>query len=285
MRNVLAYPKHALSSLFIFTLFIVSCTKNPPVQPPPPPEDPNATGTLQASDGSCMPATVHGVWRTNVNFTDSNYVEIDVNVTKRGNYHIYTDTVLGVSFSDTGHFDTAGVRRVRLKATGLLKTSGPTVFIAMWNGGSSCGFTINVTQGPLPDNSWVLTVGGKTYSGTGHALVGGGGADYTYDFTGVSSSSSDTTVIFRVRMPYSLHTPVLGTYYTSNPGARFFMEALGVPFITATGTGGPVLTIALLNNDILANGDQQTDGTIKGTATDANGNVVQVDGKFRAGAE
>src|SRR5437762_139637 len=66
--------------------------------------------------GDCLPKTVAGAYVVGTALTGtSNYIDVQVNVTKTGTFTIYTDTVNGMYFRVSGIFTTLGLNTVRLK--------------------------------------------------------------------------------------------------------------------------------------------------------------------------
>ncbi len=106
------YLLTAFLGLFLLTFFN-SCQKEVSVEIGLP-----ARGSLQGDGGDCLPKTVAGTYMAGRAFTDSNFVEVTVNVLIAGPYTIATDTLNGYSFKATGTFAGAGVNTVRLKGNG-----------------------------------------------------------------------------------------------------------------------------------------------------------------------
>lgn len=246
----------------------------------------SAQGSLQGSDGFCLPGTVHGAWYAGVTpGADTNYVDIGVNVSRTGSYRISSDTVNGVVFSGSGSFTSTGLQTIRLNASGTFSVVGMANFNITFDG-TACGFTVNVTERPLTDNTWRGTFGGRTYRGSASVVVTFFGGDNAFDLKGVYALSPDTTLSFRVRMPQRSDGfgVTLGTYFSSNPGAHFFLQANGVSFLTAQGTGPAVITFQFTNAFWYPNGADMYEGTFSGKCLDVNGNLVEIkDGAFRAG--
>ncbi|HEY8970583.1 MAG TPA: hypothetical protein VIM64_15865 [Puia sp.] len=280
-----AYPRHSVYAALLFLISFVfnNCTKShPPTGSQP------AQGSLQSGDGNCLPGTVHGTWVAGVTPSgDTNYVDIGVNVSRAGHYRIVSDAVNGVTFSDSGSFTSTGVQNVRLKPSGTFTSIGVAAFTITFDS-STCGFAVDVKSTPLPDNTWRGTFGGRTYYGSAKVTAIGFGGDNAFDLNGVYAAGSDTTLSFRVRMPLRSDGffVTLGTYSSSSPGNYFYLQAKGVPFLSAQGTGAATVTIAVTSAFWYPNGADMYEGSFSGTCLDANGNLVQVkDGVFRAGEE
>ena len=105
-----------------------------------------AVGTLKDTLGDCQPIVINGSYYADSTLKDSNYVTVEVNVISAGAYNIYSDTVSGFSFRDSGYFATPGVKTVKLKGRGRPIAAGPEDFIVTF-GNSFCFFSIQVLPG------------------------------------------------------------------------------------------------------------------------------------------
>ena len=123
-----------------------------------------AAGELVDSLGLCKNAEVKGSYQvdTALNST-TNYVSIKVNFTSQGKYKIYSDTVNGMWFIDSGFTVSIGAAVIKLKGYGtpiLPKTSD----FALIFGNNLCNFSITATgTGGTGGGSG----GGGTNTGTG----------------------------------------------------------------------------------------------------------------------
>src|SRR5215510_4845938 len=82
-------------------------------------------GTLQDDgSGDCLPKSVAGAYVAGTPLNATNYIEVQVDVTKAGNYTIYTDTVNGMYFRGVGVFSSTGLVTVQLKGYGSPTTPG-----------------------------------------------------------------------------------------------------------------------------------------------------------------
>jgi hypothetical protein len=284
MKKISSSLRDGLYVIVLFSfIFLVldSCKKSHP------PGGRAAQGTLQGVDGNCLPGTVHGTWYAGVNAGgDTNYVEIGVDVSRTGSYRITSNAQNGVIFSDSGQFTSTGLQTVRLKASGAFTVVGIANFSITFDS-SACGFSVNVKAPPLTDNTWRCTFGGRTYWGSASAIVTFFTGDNAFDLNGTYALSSDTTLSFRERMPQRSDGfgVTLGTYLSSSPGAHFFLQANGVPFLRAQPGLSQVMTIVVTGVFYAPNGAAQYEGTFSGTCVDENGGTIEIrDGAFRAGA-
>jgi hypothetical protein len=123
-----------------------------------------ATGELVDSLGACKAPTIVGNYLVDTALVPTtNYVVINVNFTSQGKYKIYSDTVNGMWFTDSGFAVSTGTTTIKLKGYGtpiLPKTSD----FALFFGNNMCTFSITSTTS--------TTGGGSTGGGTGS------GSDY-----------------------------------------------------------------------------------------------------------
>lgn len=100
-----------------------------------------AQGSLTDSSGNCKDAAIMGEYVIDQPLTDSNYVIIKVNFTLQGKYKIYSDTVNGMWFIDSGFALTTGARTVKLKGYGKPILPNRADFVLTFNN-SFCGFSV-----------------------------------------------------------------------------------------------------------------------------------------------
>lgn len=130
-----------------------------------------AQGELVDSLGNCKQAEVKGMYSVDTPLViTSNYVNIRVNFTAPGKYKIYTDTVNGMWFLDSGFAISTGVTIVKLKGYGtpiLPKTSD----FALYFNNNLCTFAVAV-------------------NGSGSSSGGGTGGGSKGDYFPTTTSSS-----------------------------------------------------------------------------------------------
>lgn len=103
-----------------------------------------SAGSLKSNmTRDCLPKKVVGTFFEGKDLGDSNYIEVDVNVTSPGPYLIITDTVNGYSFEGTGIFSSTGSNRVKLAGNGKPIAPGNNSFIVVYDT-SSCLIQVNV---------------------------------------------------------------------------------------------------------------------------------------------
>lgn len=114
-----------------------------------------ARGTLLDSLGNCKQIAVNGSYQVDVNLSSANYVQANVNFISTGKYKIYSDTVNGMWFQDSGFVLTSGEQKISIRGYGKPILSKSTDFILNFNG-TGCSFNITVS------------VSGGTAGGTGN---------------------------------------------------------------------------------------------------------------------
>jgi hypothetical protein len=148
-------------------IFFTACKKGHPCD-----TDHAAKGSLQDMEGNCLPGTAHGSWIAGLTpNADSSYVDVTVQVTSPGSYHIVSDSSNGVQFSDSGVFTQTGNQTVRLKPKGIFAAPKLATFNISFDN-SSCGFYVRVDSlPPLTSNRWRFTANGKLYQGYAESHV------------------------------------------------------------------------------------------------------------------
>jgi len=138
-----------------------------------------AEGSLWDSSDNCLPDSVFGTFYTGIQpGADTAYVEIQVNVSVPGSYHISTDLQNGFMFSDSGFFAATGINKVQLKPIGTPILEKPTVFTVSFDS-TVCNFAVHVEDStgkglggvePTPtdstnlsDTAWKFSIGHFSY--------------------------------------------------------------------------------------------------------------------------
>ena len=125
-----------------------------------------AQGELVDSLGNCKTSTIVGVYSVDTPLvTTQNYVLVNVNITAPGKYKVYSDTVNGMWFIDSGFAISTGATIIKLKGYGtpiLPKTSAFTTYF----NNNVCGFSVPVSGS------------GSTGGGTGGSGSTGSNGDY-----------------------------------------------------------------------------------------------------------
>jgi hypothetical protein len=208
----------------IFVFFLHSCQKEISF---------NATvaqGSLQATNGDCLPKTVSGPYTATKALNDSNFIEVSVNVQMAGSYTISTDTVNGFSFKATGTFTNTGVTKVRLKGTGTPAAAGVSNFTVSF-GTTSCLISVTVTSLGTTSNQANFTLLG---SGSGCSFTPEG--NYIKDSTLNNSNRVAVQVNVSTVGIYNITTNAVNGYSFSSTGT---FSTTGPQTVYLQGTGKP----------------------------------------------
>ncbi len=210
------------------TLFFTSCQKEYSAET----TDIPATGSLQKDITSeCLPKTIAGSYVKGKTLNDSNYIDVQINVTTAGVYSIVTDTLNGYAFKGTGFFNDAGLKTIRLNGSGTPLTAGNNLFVVSFDT-SFCLVQIVV----LPAGS-----GGPA----NFTLQGSGAACLNYNVAGnyvknVALTAANTVTI-------GVNVTTIGTYNVITAavnGITFSgsgtLSNTGPQTIVLTGSGTPV---------------------------------------------
>lgn len=130
--------------LFLFVSAFLSCKKETIA---PLLISNTAIYSLVDDSGNCYTPLVQGRFVSSSGLNASNFVYIQVNVTKAGTYSISTNEVNGYRFSGAGSFPITGLQTIALQALGKPVTSGINLHQITSN--SSCSFSVTVF-GPPP---------------------------------------------------------------------------------------------------------------------------------------
>lgn len=193
-----------------------------------------SNGTLKsdAGSGDCLPITIHGDYQSDSALINSNYIDVQVDVTSLGQYEIYSDTINGYFFRGTGRFGMRGLNTVRLYGFGRPSRVGVDAFTIHYkNNTSSCVADIEVVP-RIAINNAVYSLGGAGGSCSGAILNG------TY-VQGLALASNNTLVLnITLTSPgaYSISTPTINGVTFSGSG---FLSA-GATTVTLFGTGTPL---------------------------------------------
>ena len=104
-----------------------------------------AQGELVDSLGNCKSASVVGDYKVDTPISSiTNYVFINVNFTAPGKYYIYSDTVNGMWFLDSGFVISSGPAVIKLKGYGTPILPKTTSFALLFNN-NFCGFSVSIS--------------------------------------------------------------------------------------------------------------------------------------------
>lgn len=216
----------SFTSIFCL-LLIVSCQKEKSFE-----QGRASTGSLQGNFGDCLAKTINGTYTATKSLADTNYIDVDVDVTQTGRYTIYTDTVNGYFFRATGTFSNIGSNTVRLKGFGTPGSSGTDDFIVFFDS-SFCNLSVSVLS-----NSG--TSGGTAV----YSLQGSGGNCMNATPAGTFTQGVALTSTNKITIDVNVTTIGTWNVTTSNVAGISFSGSgtftnTGNQTITLTGSGTP----------------------------------------------
>ena len=187
---------------------------------------PVASGTLGNSSGNCQPASLSGNYFQAVALDSTNTVQLQVTVATTGSYSIQSNTVNGVSFSQTGTFTTTGTQTITLQGSGTPVAAGDQQYTVRF-GTSQCDFKV-------------------TYLATATGVLGGGGGNCTpFSIAGTYQQGVAMNVSNTVQIQVTVSA--VGAYhFTTNSvdGVAFTASGIfvntGTQLVTLTGVGLPL---------------------------------------------
>jgi hypothetical protein len=98
---------------------------------------------LKDSNGNCSQVIVHGVYNKDQQLNDSNYIDVEINISSPGSYNLTTDTVNGYYFNATGTISNTGVVHIKLTGSGK-PVIDDTDFFTIKYDTSFCEFAVTV---------------------------------------------------------------------------------------------------------------------------------------------
>jgi len=214
---------YVLFIVFVF-VFFNSCQRE--LSPDP---TPVSKGSLaKDSNDNCEPIAAAGVYSINQNLSDSNYIEVDVNITSAGSYNITTDTVNGYSFKASGVFTNTGSAHIKLPAFGKPILADTDYFQIRYNE-SFCETSVRVTDTTLQPAVYDLN------SSSGNCM------DDTVYGSYIKGIALDSNAIVKIEVnvvstgTYSITTNVINGYSFSTAGT-FLQTGVQSIYLIATGT-------------------------------------------------
>ena len=191
-----------------------------------------AQGELVDSLGNCKSSTIMGDYKVDTALvTTSNYALINVNFTAQGKYKIYTDTVNGMWFLDSGFAISTGANVIKLKGYGKPILPKTTTFTIYFNN-NVCSFSVSV------NGSAVGSGGGGTGTGSGgDYFPTTTGSSWTYQYIpklGTIDTFRVTVApgqIVRDTLSYAqFGTSLLDTFYFAKDGKGTYYALSSVDF-------------------------------------------------------
>ncbi len=260
-----------------------------------------AGGTIQKdSQNNCTAPVIQGTYYSSRALGDTNYVQIQVNITKVGSYKISTDNQNGFSFADSGYFGATGAQTVKLKGKGTPILPNLTDFTVTFDS-SSCHFTIQVQDGGTidpnkSDTAWQFSDPQGNYHGHIDSafimpITNAGITFYALILSG-STAGKDSAIQISVSLPNQSQTIQPGIPYSLKDGTAAFVfyktpQAQPPTFIytdTLLANNQPQpkadLTVQISSFD---NTSRIVTGTFSGTGVTPTQTTVQfTNGRFKA---
>jgi len=280
MKKSLPALRSMIAALIFAPLLFTACKKGHPT-------DQAAKGSLQDVEGNCLPGTAHGSWIAGLTpNADSSYMDVTVQVTAPGSYHITSDSSNGIQFADSGVFMQTGLQTVRLKPKGIFVTPTLTTFTISFDN-SSCGFLVRVDSlPPLTSNRWRFTANGTLYQGDADSHMWFLPNQYgiILEFNEEVFNTPDTLLVMEILIPFSYIDITLGTYTAS----AFYVTVGPEPVLNGMPTADQRTKINVTLKDVIwppPENRRQIIGTFEGTAVDPRNNeVIRVtNGEFHMG--
>jgi hypothetical protein len=226
-----------LLSLMSILLFFAACQKEKSFETG---SNPSA-GSLQSDIADdCLPKTVAGVYEEGTVLDPAtNYIDVQVVVTKAGSYLIYTDTLNGTYFRANGAFATAGANTVRLIGNGTPANDGIYNFTVTYTA-SECIVPVTVlpTGGAVDA---VLTLDGAPDQCMNYVFAGDyiAGVDMTIANTVVINVNVTTAGIYNISTQLSNGMTFAGAGTLATGAQTITLTASGIP-IAVSSTNFPV---------------------------------------------
>jgi hypothetical protein len=187
-----------------------------------------AEGSLQKdASGNCKPVIIGGTFSKDKDLADTNFITVDVNVTRKGAYSIHTDTINGYWFSASGNFDNSGVISVKIHAHGKPLDVGDDQFTIKFNS--------SICSAKVP----VIEVGLASFSFLGapdrcrNAVVFG---DYVKGVQLTNANTARVEVYVTSPGSYSFSSNVVNGYQFSSSG---YLPNYGNQTLVLTASGSP----------------------------------------------
>lgn len=192
-----------------------------------------STGSLKNQvTGQCLPDKVNGIYTVGKALSDTNYIEVTVNVTQPGFYSITTNAVNGFFFSATGSFSNTGSNIVKLAGSGKPVAQGNNNFAITYDT-SVCNIIVAVepTETTTPA---VFTLQGSPNSCMVDTVFG----NYVENIVLTNTSYVKIGVDVTTRGTYNISTNAVNGYSFSASG---IFGSMGIQTITLTASGTPLL--------------------------------------------
>jgi len=218
--NILKLVK-AAAGLLLVVFLLTKCKKDYSY------EGGTAEFTLLSINGSCTDPIVSGNYIIGSTLSNSNTVQLQVDVTTAGRFSLQTNSRNGFQFSYTGAFSDTGVQTLTLGATGKPDSAGDFIFIPELAPG--CAFTVSVSR-QAQDSGYTLAGGPNACT---HVQISG-----SYE-KNIILTDSNTAVVYANAASagnYTIHTDTVDGFYFFASG--YFNQPGNQP-VTLKSSGTP----------------------------------------------
>jgi len=191
-----------------------------------------ARGSLKKDNvtGECLPNTINGIYRVDTTLNNTNFIDIQVNLTNTGTYDIKSDTINGYSFRGTGTLGINGLNTVRLYGAGKPVAAGTDVFTIKFDS-TSC--QVNVIVIGSSTGVAVFTLEGAPGTCSGAIITG------TYTAGTQLGINNTATITVTVITPGTYTLAAVSSNGLAFSATGFFPNA-GLQAVTLNGVGIPI---------------------------------------------
>ncbi len=183
---------------------------------------------LKDSNDNCSPIIANGVYNKDQRLNDSNYIDVDLNITSPGSYNITTDTVNGYYFNATGTILNTGVVHIKLAGSGKPVIAGTDFFTIKYDT-SFCEFPVTMIDTTVHEASFTFE----------------GAPDICANDTVYGSYINNVTLDTNDKVKMNLNVTAVGNYnistntvngYSFSASGTFLSTGLQAVLLTASGT-------------------------------------------------
>jgi hypothetical protein len=217
MKNSLIY------FVLVASIFFTACQKELNFDFIPTGEQ--ASGTLKATSGSCLPSKVNGTFTKDSLLKASNFIQVTADMITKGNYVIKSDTIAGFYFNGTGTITATGLNTINLAGKGTPTSTGVKTFTVTF-GTSVCKIDVTVGTAAPANAVYTFTCAGTSF----------GSGVYTMGVTVGAQHTVTLNVNVTTPGPYTVNIAVVNGITFSGSGT---FTAMGNAPLTLTATGMP----------------------------------------------
>jgi hypothetical protein len=217
-----------------------------------------STGVLGDSSGNCKPVVLSGTYTQGVAMTAANTARVKVVVAVAGTYTISTNTVNGVTFSNSGTFINTGSQDVILTASGNSSLGGSQVFTLHY-GNSQCAYTVNFLPGVAASGDYLPLT---TRSNWNFSLVGGTPNDSIFRKVIAYAPTLNGNVYETITESPSSNAQAVDSSYFRKGSGNYYQY---LDLATLLNFDNPVILDLLILKDNVAQGTTWNSSSVTGT--------------------